>query len=85
MKMNIGINTAIRNAKTDIIAVINKKIEEGIPLAVIDMICQSALLEIQSGLDAIIKNEQEQIKEEQEAITEQVDWEEPVSTSKSKK
>lgn len=70
-----GFNTAVMETRKSITDAINNGLQQGVPISVINIIVDSALFEIRTGLDKVLKEEASE--NEPVANSDQIEWVEP--------
>lgn len=73
--MDKGINTLIVETKKEIVDVVNNAISKGLPYAVVDLMINNVMLEMQGLLDKTLLAEQQKSDEEQALKDEQIPFE----------
>ena len=72
--MRKGINTLIKETKDNIAKSINEGLASGLPIAVIHLMVDGIMLEINSTLNNALKQEADKYNEQLNLQNEQVEW-----------
>lgn len=69
-----GVNTIIVDTRKDIANAINNGIKQGLPISVIAMIVENALMELNNGVNTALENENKSYQEQLKVQEQQVEW-----------
>lgn len=72
--MNTGINTLIEQTKKELADLINQKLQQGMPISVVGLILDTLMYEVKNNIEIAIEQEQERVKEQTKATSEQVEY-----------
>lgn len=72
--MNTGINTLIEQTKKELADLINQKLQQGMPISVVGLILDTLMYEVKNNIEIAIAQEQERVKEQTKAASEQVEY-----------
>ena len=72
--MNTGINTLIEQTKKELADLINQKLQQGMPISVVGLILDTLMYEVKNNIEIAIAQEQERVKEQAKAASEQVEY-----------
>lgn len=72
--MNMGINTLIEQTKKELADLINQKLQQGMPISVIGLILDTLMYEVKNNIEIAIAQEQERVKEQTKAASEQIEY-----------
>lgn len=72
--MNKGINTLINETKENVTKAINDGLKAGLPISVIDLIVDHAMLEIKQLLNKTLLDEAKKAKEQDAVISQQIPY-----------
>lgn len=77
--MNVGINTLIEQTKKEMADLINDKLTKGMPIGAIGLMLDSLMYEVRDNINASVAQEQEKVKEQDKAESEQVEYVPPTN------
>ena len=69
-----GVNTIIVETRKDIANAINNGLKQGLPISVVAMIVENALMELNNGLNAALETEVKTYQEQVQIESEQVEY-----------
>ena len=69
-----GVNTVITDIRKDIAEAINNGLKQGLPVSVVTMIVENALMELNNALNITLENENKTYQEQLKVQEEQVEW-----------
>lgn len=69
-----GVNTIIVDTRKDIANAINNGLRQGLPISVVAMIVENALVELNNGVNTVLENENKVYQEQVQIENEQVEY-----------
>lgn len=72
---NKGINTIIDETRREIVKSVNDGINKGLPIAIIDLMLDSIVMEVKNGLNNALINERQKYEEESKVESDQIVYE----------
>lgn len=72
--MNKGINTLINETRVNITNAINEGLKAGLPIAVVDLIVDNAMIEIKQLLNKKLEEENVKVQEENAVLEQQIPY-----------
>lgn len=71
-----GMNTAIEETRNDIIKAVNESLRQNVPVSAVKMIMELVLIDLNNLLTSTVEKEKEKFAEQEQIISEQIEWEE---------